>query len=223
MIQIVCGIAVWLEVASVQAAVDFSRYAVILERRPFGDKPVESRTPPKTGPQIPKGPSFADSLQVCAITEVGGVIKVGFFDKKTKPPKSYFLFVGESEDGIEVVDADYAAETVTLRKGTEERQLRMGGGASASNASHTSALASRHSSSYIRRRARIKRTRAEIEEDRRKAIERKKPILEGEEYEAHIRQYNLDQIRTGGIPLPIPLTPEEDAQLVEEGVLDPVE
>jgi hypothetical protein len=76
---------------------------------------------------------------------------------------------------------------------------------------------------YRARRRRIKRTREEIEEMRRQAIERKKPILSGKEYDDHIRQYNLEQIRKGGIPLPIALTPEEDAQLVQEGVLPPAE
>ena len=42
-----------------------------------------------------------------------------------------------------------------------------------------------------------------------------------EELTAHLHQVQMDAIRTGKPPLPIPLTPEMDAQLVREGVLPP--
>ena len=48
--------------------------------------------------------------------------------------------------------------------------------------------------------------------------------LTSEEKHQKLRAYNLDLIRSGGnhgVPLPIQLTPEEDAQLVAEGVLAP--
>ena len=204
---------------------DFSRYQIILERRPFGDAPPSAaELAASAKPAVPVGPSFIDSLRMCAITDGGGAVRVGFVDIKQKPLKTYFLFVGESEDGIEVVDANYEEESVTLRKGGEERRLTMSGGASATAMTSDPALQGRRISSSLRsRRTRIKRTREQIEEARRLAIEKKKPILQGEEYEEHIRQYNLDQIRNGGIPLPLALTPEEDAQLVSEGVLAPIE
>jgi len=44
-----------------------------------------------------------------------------------------------------------------------------------------------------------------------------------EELQEHLKQQQLDAIRTGKPPLPIPLTPEMDRQLVEEGVLPPLE
>ncbi len=50
--------------------------------------------------------------------------------------------------------------------------------------------------------------------------------LSPEEREQVLREYNLELIRAGGSkgpPLPIQLTDEEDAQLVEEGVLPPME
>jgi hypothetical protein len=205
---------------------DFSRYKIILKRRPFGDAPLENAdTGTNNKPPVKTGPSFADSLRLCAITDVSGVIRVGFVNIKAKPIKSYFLFVGDSEDGIEVVDADYDAESVTLRKDGDVRTLTMSGGG-ASLATNRGGSSSRNSSSrsaFRSRRARIKRTRAEIEAARRAAIERKRPILTGKEYDDHIHQYNLDVIRRGGPALPVALTPEEDAQLVSEGVLPPAE
>ena len=211
-------------VACAAPAFDFSRYNIILTRRPFGEAPADSAAD-DTGrpPPVQTGPSFADSLRVCAMTDVDGLLRVGIVDIKAKPMKTYFLFVGEtSEDGIQVVDANYDDESVTLQKGDDVRQLSMSGGG-ASSASASRPASGSMSRSAAARRRRIHRTREQIEEERRKAIERKKPILSGKEYEDHIRQYNLEQIRSGGIPLPIALTPEEDALLVEEGVLAPVE
>ncbi|OVE75220.1 hypothetical protein BVX97_05255 [bacterium E08(2017)] len=49
-------------------------------------------------------------------------------------------------------------------------------------------------------------------------------ILTAEEKQGYYRQLNMDIIRAGGdkgVPLPIKLTEEEDAQLVQEGVLPP--
>jgi len=45
--------------------------------------------------------------------------------------------------------------------------------------------------------------------------------LTDKEIEEHLRRINMQAIRAGKPPLPIQLTPEEDAQLVKEGVLTP--
>jgi hypothetical protein len=206
---------------------DFSRYEVILDRRPFGEAPSDAELAAAAAPVIPAGPSFVDSLQMCAITDGGGALRVGFLDMKTNPPKTYFLFVGESEDGIEVVSADYDAETALLRKGAEERVLAMATGmASSPQPPPRSQNTARPQTFQRMRRARemAKRSPEEIAEARRLEIERKSPLLQGEEYEAHIREYNMNLIRMGGdmgVPLPIVLTPEEDAQLVAEGAIPP--
>jgi len=225
MLQYVVVIAFVAACAAADAVVvkDFARYSIIIERRPFGEAPSEDsaidiRPPP------PSGPSFADSLQLCAFTECEGTIRVGFVDSNSQ--KTYFLFVGESEDGIEVESADYENETVLLSKGGVQCELRMGGVGGGSLSQTSSSTGARNRSGFSARRRRARRTPEEIEEERRLAIERKSPILQGEEYEAHIRRYNMELIRQGGamgVPLPITLTQEEDAQLVGEGVLAPPE
>ncbi|HPG01029.1 MAG TPA: hypothetical protein PLE77_13295, partial [Kiritimatiellia bacterium] len=48
------------------------------------------------------------------------------------------------------------------------------------------------------------------------------PKYTGEELERHLQEYQMEVIRQGLPPLPIPLTPEMDNQLVNEGVLPPV-
>ena len=47
------------------------------------------------------------------------------------------------------------------------------------------------------------------------------PPLEGSELERQIQDYQMQAIREGREPLPIPLAPENDEQLVNEGVLPP--
>ena len=51
----------------------------------------------------------------------------------------------------------------------------------------------------------------------------KQPLITGEQLEKQLQQYQMDLIRQGKPPMPIPLTPEMDKKLVEEGVLPPVE
>ena len=51
----------------------------------------------------------------------------------------------------------------------------------------------------------------------------KPPLITGEQLEKQLQQYQMDLIRQGKPPMPIPLTPEMDKKLVEEGVLPPVE
>jgi len=220
---------------------DFSRYEIILTRRPFGEAPPESELNPPAA-VVPAGPSFVDSLQMCAITSGGGAVRVGFVDAKTQPPKTYFLFVGESEDGIQVIEADYEAETVLLKKDGEERRLRMTGLAPEPYGGVVVTAPAGRPSGSRRSRSRTvipksTLTRERYEEERdlglRGAPTAPRQMLRAspdmgemppEVRELAMRKYNMELIRAGGekgIPLPIKLTPEEDAQLVAEGALPP--
>ena len=60
--------------------------------------------------------------------------------------------------------------------------------------------------------------------ERQKPVEVPKPIYTGEELEKHLQEYQMEVIRSGNLPpLPVQLTPENDAKLVAEGVLPPVD
>ena len=59
---------------------------------------------------------------------------------------------------------------------------------------------------------------------RREALQTRQvepPKMSQDDLEKHLREYNLEAIRKGLPALPIQLTPEEDDQLVKEGVLPP--
>jgi hypothetical protein len=207
--------------SAVQAAViqDFSRYNIILERRPFGEAPSEADSR-STQPPPSAGPSYADTLQLCAITAVGDSIRVGFVDSKSK--KTYFLFVGDSEDGIDVIDANYEDETATVSKGGDQRLLRMGvGGGSVvvSPLGGAVGLSRRRGVGAAKMKSLSPGRQLRMEERKRRSLQ--VPNLEGPMLDAYLRKYNMEVIRQGAPPLPIPLTPGEDATLVAEGVLPP--
>ncbi|MDE0839997.1 MAG: hypothetical protein OSB41_13220 [Kiritimatiellae bacterium] len=213
----------------------YDRYQPIVDRKPFGalpEKPVATGAvvvPPE--PQFdadnpPKG-AFIETLRICAMTETDFGLRVGIVDIKSKPQAVYFLYAGESENGIAVVEADYANERALLRKNDETYWLGMNdvGGASApAVAAKTVAKAGvtkRTGSKRLSYADRLSRRR-KLEADRMEAL--RKPVqLTGEALQEHLRQMQMDAIRTGKPPLPIPLTREMDDQLVQEGVLPPIE
>jgi len=217
------------------AGVDFSRYSLILDRRPFAaaDLVDESADQVVT---LEEPPAFVKDLRMCAITESPAGIRVGFVNISAKPPQPYYLYVGDSEDGIELVEADYDGEGALLRKGAEQFWLQMGGeslgggappavgasspppigGSSPPAMPKVSSPAGKDGNiTYAeRRRRRLAEMRARAAASR---------DLSEEEVEKRLREYQMDLIRKGLTPLPIRLTPEMDAQLVKEGVLPAVD
>jgi len=237
---VMCGCLVVLAATAACGALDIDytdpgRYEVILQRKPFGvPPPPPSKAPPPAPPKPVGPPAFIKALRLVAITYSKFGLKVGFLDITKKPPKSYYLRVGQSEDGVEVVDADYDLEGALLRKGNEEHWIYLkgesGGGpaagaagpgmAGAAGARPVTGSADQDRQGYYARR---KQRRDEILEARRKAME-ERDRLSAEELRKQLRDYNMELIRARGEKgpaLPIPLTEEEDSKLVEEGVLPP--
>ncbi len=214
---------VWIKMLLVGFAVPvfasapgFERYQVILDRKPFGDPPPEPeapRAPVVTSPQQ----SFARTIRLSAIYEIqDGEIRVGLIDASNNN-ESFFLSVGESHRDIELVSASFEEEEAVLRRGSEMAIIKLADGQieAITQQQHQERVAARQSSYEERRRARREAM------ERRRAEPPPEPRLTGEELEVHLRDYQMEVIRQGLPPLPIPLTPEMDAQLVEEGILEP--
>jgi len=109
--------------AGVADAPSFSRYAVILERQPFGVAPPAAAAAAPTGPAA--ADSFVSHVRLTALMqEEGGAVRVGFVDRAQKD-KAYMLGVGESEDDYQVLEADLEAELARIRKGSEEQWLSL--------------------------------------------------------------------------------------------------
>jgi len=218
-----------------QGNADFSHYAIILERQPFGAPAEEPVAPPVS--QEP--PPFVQELRLVAMTESPAGLRIGFMNTRKKPPRTYFLYVGESEDGILLADADYDGARALVSKDGQEYWLRIGEGSEAAasapasaatpaeRANRTGAIragagaaanpADTRDSYAARRQQRQQR----LEEIRARAEASRQ--LSEEEVERQLREYQMRLIREGRTPLPIPITEEMDRQLVQEGILPPVE
>jgi hypothetical protein len=210
---------------------DLGPYAIILQRQPFGVS-APAPTAPLPNPMEPGPDAFIKTLRMCAITDTPAGTRVGLVDLKTTPPKTYFLYVGDTEEGLELVDADYTSEKALLRKGSEEYWITMagvgdasGGGNPATVGGATSsavATAPALSSQNARRLSYADRVRKRREAEQQRMQElASRPPISPEEMEKTLQQIQMDVIRRGEPALPIPLTPEMDDQLVAEGVLPP--
>jgi len=193
---------------------DFSHYQIILDRKPFGTLPPP---PPPPEPVITLEQSFAKTLRMSALLEVeGGGIRVGLIDSATG--KNFFLGIGEpAEEGIELVSADYDSEEAVIKKGEEMAVIKLQSGdiqplPPAQQQQRLQSGGGPARPSYAERRQARMQARMEPPPQ---------PKYTGEELEKHLQEYQMEVIRQGLPPLPIPLTPEMDQQLVNEGVLPP--
>jgi glycine cleavage system H lipoate-binding protein len=183
----------------------FNRYQLILDRKPFGAEPPENEVV-----KVPASQSFARNLRLSMLFEgPDGTTRVGIVDSATQ--KSYILRIGEPQDGLEVVEADVKSSEAMIRKDSEVALFKLESGEIASAVQAPQA-------GTIRRRI-IRQRSVAPQPDA--AVEPPQPQLRGEELRAHLERVQMDAIRNGLPPLPLPLTPEMDAQLVKEGVLPP--
>ena len=151
--------------------------------------------------------------------EDDGAMRAAIVDKKDN--RYFSLVVGESEEGIELLDVDYEEGEAVLKKGDEVVVLRMGG-ADASQVLTSAEQESRMKEATERRLSYAERRRQRMLA-RQQPVEVPKPIYTGEELERHLQDYQMEVIRQGLPPLPVQLTPDRDAQLVAEGLLPPLD
>ncbi|HMP98054.1 MAG TPA: hypothetical protein PKA51_14120 [Kiritimatiellia bacterium] len=150
-----------------------------------------------------------------------GEMRIGFVDNRTG--RSYSLVSGEAQDGIELVSASFEDEEAVLRHGDEMALLKISAGGSfeeiAPSDQQARLEAARNRPSYAERR----RQRMEQQQQQMQPQPPPEPKYTGEELTKHLYEYQMEVIRQGLPPLPIPLTPEQDAQLVAEGYLPPID
>lgn len=219
--KMICAGMVFFALAAAElsfASDGMEQYMSIIDRRPFGtsDKPPprpqpreKRQPPPKPAPELSK---YWRLSTITVIPNMG--IRVGLRNKRTKD--SYFLGVGDSAGEITVLDADYDQEKVLIQEGTAKEWIVMEGVGIRSGS--TMQKDQKSPDRVTTREDYSKRVAA-----RRKALSRHRkvqpPKIQGEELKEHLHKLNMKYIREGKPPLPIELTPEEDAQLVKEGVL----
>ena len=203
-----------------QPPLSFERYGIILTRMPFGDEAaaaaLAAAADAAKAASVAAAESFAKNLKMCAITRnrFTDRVQVGLLDTVTK--KSYFMYEGDKEDGMELVVADYEKERAMLKKDGEEAWMDMNAAATGTSPGTAAAPVVKGPVAWpVARRDVVPQPTA-----------LPKPRFTGEALEKHLKEYQMDLIRAGGEkgpPLPMELTPEMDSQLVKEGVLPPTE
>ena len=184
----------------------FARYQIIIDKHPFSEEPLETEPVP-----ISLDKSFARYLRLSMLFEgPDGDLRAGIIDTKEK--KNYILSIGEIEGGLELIEVDLSADEAMLRIGSEVALFKL--------ESDTPEPLSK-SQQTARRPSYAERLKA-----RRAAMKKDTPAetpnrLTDEALRKQLENVQMDAIRNNLPPLPMPLTPEMDAQLVAEGVLDP--
>ncbi|MFO1491613.1 MAG: hypothetical protein U1F77_12660 [Kiritimatiellia bacterium] len=195
---------------------DFTRYEVILQKQLFGKPPPEVVASP--APVAPPGPSWITEYRMAMLVDEGnGQGRAGLINIKDN--SSIILSVGGEQSGIKLVSVDIPLESAVFEKGTDKQTIKMNSGSAIPVASGQPPSAMGASSRMSMGPGRRFGSGRMTPPPPPAAAQPVQPRLTGEQLEAHLKEYQMEVLRKGMPPLPVPLTPEMDAQLVSEGVL----
>ena len=99
---------------------DFSRYQVVLDRKPFGE--VAPIVVPGAA-DLAAAESFAKDYEMKAIIDDGDKIQVCVLDKKTN--KHIYLDIGQEISGMQLVSVNYDKEEAVLKMGVETTVIKL--------------------------------------------------------------------------------------------------
>ncbi|MDF7823821.1 hypothetical protein P4B35_07335 [Pontiellaceae bacterium B12227] len=201
------------------------RYDLIVERSPFGEDPLAARQAELDEKQSAKDAAEATAaakkmekeMRLCYLLEAeSGDIRAGFQNLKARPgdPKSIMLKVGESFNGMKLssisIDDNSATLSINGKKVTFELAK-----AKAAPAAKTPAQPARRFGGGFRAKPATPVKEPEPE------LTAEEMAIKRAEITERLRHAQMDIIRKGQPPLPIPLTQDMDDQLVAEGILPP--
>ncbi len=200
------------------------RYDVILDRAPFGADPLLGVPAPDTtvkdaAAAAKAAADAAKELRLCFLLESeSGEIRAGFENKKAKKgeSKSIILMVGESFMGMKLLDIDISSSQATLQNKGKSVVFELSKAPAAAKAAPKKAVPQRRLGGGFRKpppKAPEKPPEPQLSPEEQKQRR--------DEIRANLQNYQMEVIRSGMPPLPIPLTQEMDDQLVTEGILPP--
>ncbi len=198
------------------------RYDVIVDRSPFGADPLvmgESELSEKNATEASK--AAEKELRLCFLLESQeGEIRAGFENKTAKPgdPKNVMLMVGESFRGMKLLNIDLINSSATLDRRGSKVTFELTKGVASASARKAPGQSTRRFGGGFRRQP----TKAPAK-PAAPALSPDEQSKKRKEIRDDLRQYQMEVIRAGMPPLPIPLTQEMDDQLVTEGILAPGE
>lgn len=198
------------------------RYEIILERSPFGANPLEVEQQAAEAQASAVAKTLAKDMRLCFLLESEeGEVRAGFQNLKAKAgdPKSVMLMEGESYENMQLLNinlVDSSASVMYQGKPITFTLTKAPAATTAPAAKRTSPTApARRFGSGLRNRT------PPAAPPSAPPLSPEEQARIREETKENMRQYQMEVIRAGMPPLPVPLTQEMDDQLVAEGVLPP--
>ncbi|AKJ64339.1 hypothetical protein [Kiritimatiella glycovorans] len=210
----ICVTVLWILPAdATRGSSDWSRYQPILERRPFAVKIEASSSDGKSAAASQQSEALARDFRLCTIYEgFDGDLRAGLIHRRSK--KSMILRMGETREGLHLDHVDLQTGCITLSSiDGRTAVLELTAASESAPVPGQPGTGDKISRSEPKEKS--------PREARKSRVPTPRPQLTGEELEQHLREYQMEVLRKGQPPLPIPLTEEMDDQLVREGVLPP--
>ena len=199
---------------------DFSQYEIILEKQIFGKPAPEPVAPPTPTP--PPGPSWIHDYRMAMLVDEGnGNARAGLVNLRDNSIVSLSLNATDSTSGIQFLAVDFAQESAVFSKSGDRQTIKMS--AAAVPVAAAAPSPSRMPPSRGSMGGRRFNNRPMPQPPSAPPQQPAQPRLTGEQLEAHLQEYQKEVLRKGMPPLPVALTPENDAELVREGVLPALE
>jgi len=211
-------------ITSAVQAVEYARdrYEVIIERSPFGEDPLLAQEAAADAKDelaaLAAAKKLENDMRLCYLLETqSGDIRAGFQNLKAQAgdPRSIMLMVGESYKGMKLsaIDIVNSSATLMLNEKAVTFELTKSSAPVAKPAAPT--VPARRFGGGFRPKP------AEPAAPEEPQLSPEEQAQKREEVRENLRQYQMEVIRSGMPPLPIPLTKEMDDQLVAEGILPP--
>ncbi len=202
-------------------------YQIILDKQLLGRPPPPPRAePPPPEPPAPATPGWANEYRMTMITydDFSQSIRVGL--QNVRDNSGFLLIKGETYPGHRyvLVDGDIHRGQATISFQGQQHRFSLESGPEPTDSTPSSARGGRTRPSPPSQPepARVRRVpRPPQRQDQNEEPEQQSRFQSPEELQAHLENVQMDAIRTGKPPLPIPLTQEMDDELVREGVLPP--
>ena len=218
LVWICCMIGSVFSVQS-ETVYDASRYELIIEREPFGKWLWEPTVLRVVALAQAAAQAAEKELRLCFIFETNqGEIRAGFQNKTAKPgdPKSIMLGVGESFRGMKLLAVNLEESSATLDRDGVRVNFSLAK-APTPVTKNTTVAAPRRFGSGFQSPEKPSEPKPPLEPQ----LSPEQQAQRRAEIQENLRQYQMEVLRTGMPPLPIPLTKEMDDQLVSEGILPP--
>ncbi len=208
---------IWLGTATLTFGSALGPYQVILDKGLLGgvDEGVAVVAP--TSVPVVVTPGWASEYQMTMITRDldTGVVRVGLQHKRDG--RGFLLVQGEEPlQDLELLGADFERNQATIRYRGSPHLFTLETGTASVPSEPSEGRRGPSRVVVPTPRPRLAPTPEAA------SVEVETPRFQSqEELDTHLKQVQMDALRTGKPPLPIPLTPEMDEQLVREGVLPP--